>query len=202
MAEVRKRRSAAERLWARLTPGAPDECWVWPGYKNPAGYGKIGVVLGVDDTGKYRVTSTYTHRVAYESRVGQIRDGYVLDHLCRNTSCCNPAHLQPVTQGTNLLRAPTSLPVINAAKTHCPQGHAYDHENTYIGTAGTRFCRRCDRDKKRSRRSSNRLPILDGAWSRHYRACVDCGTTETRHHAKGLCHNCHQRARKGRATAS
>ena len=31
-----------------------------------------------------------------------------------------------------------------AAKiTHCPKGHAYDAENTYIGNKGKRICRRC-----------------------------------------------------------
>ena len=198
MSEKRPIRSAAERLWARVKPGAPDECWIWPGYRSEAGYGKIGVFFGVDDTGKYRMTSAYTHRIAYESLVGPIREGYVLDHLCRNPPCFNPAHLQPVTQGTNLLRAPTSLPVVNAAKTHCPKGHAYDAENTYVGKNGTRFCRRCDRDKKRARRSSSRPPILEGAWSRYHRACVSCGTTDKAHHAKGLCKTCHQRARKQR----
>lgn len=178
-----------------MTPGKPDECWEWSGYRAPAGYGKIGV-YGFDENGVYRTSSTYTHRVSYASLVGPIREGYVLDHLCRNPPCCNPAHLQPVTQGTNLLRAPTSLPVVNAAKMHCPKGHAYDAANTYIGKYGTRFCRRCDRDKKRSRRSPSRHPILEGAWSRYYRACVSCGTTDRAHHAKGLCKTCHQRARK------
>ena len=30
-------------------------------------------------------------------------------------------------------------------KTHCPQGHPYDAENTYVTPAGHRYCRVCNR---------------------------------------------------------
>lgn len=33
----------------------------------------------------------------------------------------------------------------NRAKTHCPQGHPYDDENTYTTERGTRACRACRR---------------------------------------------------------
>lgn len=34
-------------------------------------------------------------------------------------------------------------------KTHCPQGHPYDNENTYISPKGDRRCRTCNREKHR-----------------------------------------------------
>lgn len=34
----------------------------------------------------------------------------------------------------------------NASKTHCPQGHPHDAENTYVMTNGGRRCRRCAAD--------------------------------------------------------
>ncbi|MBP7767037.1 HNH endonuclease [Candidatus Saccharibacteria bacterium] len=34
-----------------------------------------------------------------------IKDGYVVDHLCCNKSCCYPRHLQPVTKAENNRRA-------------------------------------------------------------------------------------------------
>jgi len=34
-----------------------------------------------------------------------------------------------------------------ATKTHCPQGHAYDAENTRINKAGSRECRACGRNR-------------------------------------------------------
>ncbi len=34
-------------------------------------------------------------------------------------------------------------------KTHCPQGHPYDDENTFIDSRGSRGCRICRRDRRR-----------------------------------------------------
>jgi hypothetical protein len=36
-------------------------------------------------------------------------------------------------------------------------------------------------------------------WARDYDACVDCGTTECEHAARGLCNRCYNRWRKGEA---
>jgi hypothetical protein len=35
---------------------------------------------------------------------GEIPDGLMLDHLCRNTACVNPSHLEPVTNSVNVQR--------------------------------------------------------------------------------------------------
>lgn len=47
------------------------------------------------------------------------------------------------------------------ARTHCPRGHAYDEENTYLvrrpdGTVKQRACRQCGRDRVRARRAAGR----------------------------------------------
>lgn len=75
--------------------------------------------------------------------IGPIADGMTLDHLCRNPACVNPAHLEPVSQRENNLRAPTSVTSINSAKTHCKHGHPYDAANTYHMPGGGRDCRKC-----------------------------------------------------------
>lgn len=49
--------------------------------------------------------SSLVYRSVYEVLVGPIPSGMVLDHLCGNPFCYNPAHLDPVTQGTNARRA-------------------------------------------------------------------------------------------------
>jgi hypothetical protein len=72
-----------------------DTCWNWTG-STDRGYGKIGLRRGV--------APLYAHRVSYEFHVGPIPAGLQLDHLCRNRSCVNPAHLEPVTQRENLAR--------------------------------------------------------------------------------------------------
>lgn len=49
------------------------------------------------------------HRWVYEHLVGPIPDGMQLDHLCRNTKCVNPDHLEPVTQQENIARKPRAV---------------------------------------------------------------------------------------------
>lgn len=69
-------------------------CWEWQWSKNEKGYGKIQV------DGKL----CYAHRVSHEENIGPIPDGLVIDHLCRNTSCVNPEHIEAVPQSTNAQR--------------------------------------------------------------------------------------------------
>lgn len=46
----------------------------------------------------------YAHRHFYEKYKGKIPQGLVLDHLCKNTLCVNPNHLEAVTQKVNMQR--------------------------------------------------------------------------------------------------
>jgi hypothetical protein len=44
------------------------------------------------------------HRYVYETHKEAIPNGLELDHLCRNTLCVNPNHLEPVTHAENCRR--------------------------------------------------------------------------------------------------
>jgi HNH endonuclease len=116
-------------------------CWLWSGNLNWSGYGRIMT----------NYVSQRTHQVVYEALVGKIPQGLELDHLCRTPCCCNPAHLEPVTRRENIKRGlnwPIPAQAFQRAKTHCPQGHPYDEENTYIHRTATktmRHCRTCRR---------------------------------------------------------
>lgn len=46
--------------------------------------------------------------------------------------------------------------VLNSDKTHCPQGHAYDDNNTYVDFTGSRRCRICRRHAVRRFRSKSK----------------------------------------------
>jgi hypothetical protein len=109
-----------------------QDCWEWQGCKIKGGYGRASL------KGKLILT----HRLTYQILVKDIPKGLTLDHLCKNTSCCNPKHLEPVTLKENLLRGRTGL---NLLKTHCPQGHPYDEINTYMLRGKWRRCRICVR---------------------------------------------------------
>lgn len=71
-----------------------DGCWLWEGGTR-GGYGRIKLVGH---------GSLSAHRASYEHHVGPIPEGLVLDHLCRNPACINPAHLEPVTIAENIRR--------------------------------------------------------------------------------------------------
>lgn len=109
-------------------------CWRWQKYVSENGYGHIGVP---------GTTPKWVHRVAYEAWIGPIPDGLHIDHLCRVRDCCNPEHLEPVTPRENVLRG-TGFAAEHAKRTHCPKGHPYDEENTYVRPGrGGRDCNTC-----------------------------------------------------------
>lgn len=85
--------------------------------------------------------------------VGAIPSGLTIDHLCKVRRCVNPAHLEPVTRGENVLRGDT-ITAANARKTHCPRGHEYDDANTYVCKRGLRSCRTCARERNRERKAA------------------------------------------------
>jgi hypothetical protein len=127
-------RTLEERLLSHIdkTDGG---CWLWTASTYFGGYGQINV-------GNRQIRGV--HRVAYELWVGPIPDGLHIDHLCRVRLCVNPDHLEAVTQRENNRRSlsPTAL---NAAKTHCPQGHPYVDGNLAVDKRGFRHCRTCNR---------------------------------------------------------
>lgn len=123
------------RKIVRLSRVNQNGCWVWQGYKNKLGYGRMNF------RGKVR----YTHRIIMEL-IGEIKnESLVVDHVCRNSSCCNPNHLRMVTQQTNSIENSESIPAANAKKTHCKRGHEFTEENTYrfASFKGRRLCKIC-----------------------------------------------------------
>lgn len=86
------------RVMRKVKVGPLGACWEWTGARNGNGYGRVHVRPG---------KLAYAHRAVYALLVGPIPAGLDLDHLCRNRSCVNPLHLEPVTRGENLLRGET-----------------------------------------------------------------------------------------------
>ena len=136
-----------ERFWSKVHPCPITGCWLWTGsIRNRWGYGSFALF-------QPRRTEN-AHRVPFLA-VGQIPDGFHIDHLCRVPACVNPAHLEPVTPRENVMRGVSHV-ASNRAKTLCPAGHRYaDH--AYVDKKGKRSCRVCGRDRKRARDARAKL---------------------------------------------
>lgn len=130
-----------ERFDAKWIPEPNTGCWLWTGCVDEPGYGHFSS-RRVDQTSR-------AHRWAWMLYRGPIPKGFFIDHICRVRSCVNPDHLRVVTPRVNSLENSVSLAVVNAAKTHCKHGHAFDRANTRPDDNGNRVCRACRRDIKR-----------------------------------------------------
>lgn len=138
------------RFWARVYPCPITGCWLWGGGSN-GGYGYYWHTPSRRSLG--------AHVVAYRVLRGKrIRKGRHVDHLCRQRACVNPAHLQAVTIGVNVLRGdgPTAR---NARKLVCDKGHPLTPKRNAAGRPW-RTCLTCQRDAKRARRAAARgVPV-------------------------------------------
>lgn len=131
------------RFWAKVqVPTTADGCMEWTGYRDPFGYGRFGV-----GPRNYKA-----HRLSYELLVAPIPDYTEIDHLCRNTSCVRPDHLDAVDHQENMSRGD----IANRRKMHCPEGHPYSGANLYLSPNGRRECRACRDRRGRERRAANR----------------------------------------------
>jgi hypothetical protein len=120
------------RFWSKVS--YTDTCWHWLASQYH-GYGRIRI----------RGKTVPAHRVAWVLTYGALDPAMTLDHLCRNRSCVNPTHLEPVPLDVNIMRG-ESAHAKNARKRVCIHGHAFTAKNTYVRpTTGRRDCRLCIR---------------------------------------------------------
>lgn len=131
----KKLMSDRERLLLKISIN-DSGCWLWNGWKDKDGYGYIRTGSRTDGSrDRWRV-----HRFMYEADVGPIPAGKVIDHLCRNRHCVNPAHMEPVTTEINTKRG------MRANATHCKSGHPLSGTNLHIDqSSGKRACKTCRR---------------------------------------------------------
>lgn len=128
-----------ERFWSKVD--ISGDCWLWTAYTRHDGYGTFMID---------RVPEP-AHRFAWECVNEKVPSGITLDHLCRTRNCVNPAHLEIVTRGENVLRGvgPTAQ---NARKTRCKNGHPLSGDNLILDD-GSRKCRICTNARQRKRQA-------------------------------------------------
>jgi len=121
----------------------PNGCMTVPNKPDNKGYVRLGWRV---DGVQYRIGA---HRLAWFLEHGSLPapdNRIVLDHLCRNRWCCNPQHLELVTQQENVIRGS------EGSKALCVNGHAFTAENTYSPTGARskqRHCKVCVRERSR-----------------------------------------------------
>ena len=130
-----------ERFWSRVRK--TQDCWLWTGTFLSSGYGVI--VEGGRGGRQLRA-----HRLSYEHHKGEIPEGSVVMHACDTPACVRPDHLSIGSTADNNRDRDLKGRNGNASKTHCPKGHEYTEENTYVygedtATPGRRKCRVCRR---------------------------------------------------------
>lgn len=138
-----------ERFNSKFEKRGSDECWPWTAGLAPNGYGKFwlnGKTLGA-------------HRISYLIHCGPIPEDKVICHKCDNKKCVNPSHLFLGSMKDNIQDCVKKKRQWNQKKTHCPQGHEYNKENTYVRTdgKGKRHCLVCQRIRDSKRTLENRL---------------------------------------------
>lgn len=118
------------RFWAKVDKRGPEECWPWMGATSTAKGHTYGVW-------QYSGLNWKAHRIAYTLAVGPIPDEFTIDHVkargCTMKLCCNPSHLEPVTQSVNTLRQYSDPGRLY--RLTCKRGHAKEF--------GRPACRQC-----------------------------------------------------------
>lgn len=118
-----------DRFMLRVIMIPECECWLWSLHHDKDGYARIEL------DGKTR----QAHIVGYEMFVGPVPKGMQLDHKCRNRSCVNFRHLEPVTHIENQRRSPITM----MNKAECNHGHGPEY---FKRKGDRRICVICQRE--------------------------------------------------------
>lgn len=157
---IARRREA--RFWGMVDVSA-DACWPWTGAINPStGYAHVRAF------GEWN-----GHRAAYVLAKGPIGVGLVIDHLCRNEACVNPAHLEAVTHRENVRRGLNHAlrrwhrdvrePRPRPTRVRCGHGHDLTDPENVRHTADGRLCRPCASRRTSEYRERRRACLPEAA---------------------------------------
>lgn len=140
---LRPTSSSAKRFWAKVNAGADNECWLWTASTFKFGHGAFwfnGKVWGA-------------HQFSYLLHNQDYDEKKFVCHTCDVPQCVNPSHLYLGDHESNMQdmvergranggnrgggeRRPTFY-------THCPHGHLWTKENTYLEAGKYKRCKIC-----------------------------------------------------------
>lgn len=95
-----QRLTMEERFLAKIDKDGENGCWNWTAGKHGRGYGHF--YTGKHKSGKHM---DFAHRASYKMYKGDIPEGLEVMHMCNNTSCVNPDHLELGTHSENIRNA-------------------------------------------------------------------------------------------------
>jgi len=178
-----KRKTIEERFWLYVNPEPNTGCWLWDGYLDGRGYGRLG-------KGGRSGGLIGAHRFSWELCNGSIPEGLSVLHKCDIPICVNPEHLFIGTQQDNIddmikkgrhlegrrrsaikrtgvkkpesaIRRGENHPMFGKRKMICKNGHDLTNQhNVFMGTDGARRCLICH--KKRSLVSHYKAKLKGG----------------------------------------
>lgn len=119
---------------SKLILGHSGGHWSLDTFVNNKGYHTISVGNG---------RKAYGHVVSHELFIGPVPDALDVDHQCRVTWCCNPAHLKAMTRSENLRRSFE----LCGAKLH----DMTNPDNYYQRANGGRLCKPCNHRRNQAR---------------------------------------------------
>lgn len=130
-------------FWRKVLIETPTECWWWISDADNGAYGKHG----------WRGRIYYSHRVAWYFTHKTDPKGCMIDHVCDNTFCCNPSHLQMLDGDASESNRKNIMRVIykwgsTQGRTECFAGHPLTEDNLYVINT-KRICKTCE-DYRRS----------------------------------------------------
>src|SRR5947209_1263600 len=118
-----------------------DGHWIWMGSLVSSGHGQIYY------EGKREMANRIS-MVLFRGFDINSEDWVLHKPECKFRSCVNPDHLYIGCRSDNVRDSVIARTHNNAGKTHCPQGHEYTKENTYVEHR-RRHCRKCNQDRRK-----------------------------------------------------
>lgn len=82
------------RFLKKITIDTVKGCWIWShAYRDDKGYGQF----------RFKKRIHWSHRWSYAAFRRPLVAGLTVEHKCRNPSCCNPWHLELLTNVQNVI---------------------------------------------------------------------------------------------------